>query len=74
MGGSRLRVGLLRASCSFQVSSANSPKRTYDRFIPASRHSLSAHQPSAVGHEDQFPPTRLSGCCGFRKRSFAVDD
>jgi group II intron maturase len=26
------------------------------------------------GHEHQFPPPRLSGRCGIRKRSFAGDD
>jgi len=26
-----------------------------------------------VGHEEAFPPPRLSGRCGIRKRSFAGD-
>ena len=29
---------------------------------------------TAVGHEERFPARRLSGRCGFRKRSVAVDD
>jgi hypothetical protein len=29
---------------------------------------------TAVGHEDAFPPRRLSGRCGSRKQSLAVED
>ena len=29
------------------------------------------HTPAAEGHEDQFPPPRLSAGCGFRKETFA---
>jgi acetyl esterase/lipase len=29
------------------------------------------HTPAAEGHEDQFPPPRLSAGCGFRKEPFA---
>ena len=28
---------------------------------------------TAMGHEERFPPPRLNGRCGFRKRSLAVD-
>ena len=31
-----------------------------DRFTPTSRHSLSNHQRSAIGHEELFPPHRLN--------------
>src|SRR5689334_6737793 len=31
-------------------------------------------QGSAMGHEERFPRRRLSGRCGFRKQSVAVDD
>ena len=34
------------------------------KFVPAE---------SVMGHEHQFPPPRLSGRCGIRKRSFAGD-
>ena len=32
------------------------------------------HRPTAAkGHEEAFPPPRLSGRCGIRKQSFAGD-
>src|SRR5215471_13444973 len=35
------------------------------------RPSLASLRMTAKGHEDQFPPPRLSGGCVMRKRSFA---
>jgi hypothetical protein len=64
-GGVILRKQLLKGS---------SRDRWEDFGKARFRRAAAQARTAGMGHEERFPARRLSGRCGFRKRSVAVDD